>query len=269
MNLPLINPQLNLKWLARHATGKGVKVAVIDSGIDASHPALKGRISRACVVARNAKGEIKPREIPVSRCSDTFGHGTAVAGIITDLAPDVRLTSIQVLDAYDSCTGDILIAGLKWALDQNLRLINLSLATTKPFWFPALFELCERAFVQNSILIAARRNFGELGCPAMFSSVISVDREDYVEKLRVHYRPNDIIQFDARGTQVKVPAPGGGFAIQTGTSFATANVSGVAALLLECFPNLTAVEIKTALRAFSDQSACAAASAEKSTAPCR
>lgn len=252
MKLPLVNPRLDLNWLARHATGKGADVAVIDSGIDAAHPALQGRIHRACVVARNPKGELQPREIPVRQCTDSFGHGTAVAGIIADLAPEARLVSVQVLDDYDSCTGDVLIAGLKWALDQNIRLINLSLATTKPLWFPALFELCERAFVQNTILVAARRNFGDLGCPAMFSSVISVDREDYAEPLRIHYRPKDIIQFDARGTRVKVLASNSAHAIQTGTSFATAHVSAVVALLLEVFPNLTAAEAKTALKAFSD-----------------
>jgi subtilisin family serine protease len=89
----------------------------------------------------------------------------------------------------------------------------------------------------------------------MFSSVLSVDREQYVEKLRVHYRPQNMIEFDARGTQVKVLAPGGGYAIHTGTSFATPHVCGMVALLLERFPRLTAVEAKSALMAFSESAA--------------
>ena len=252
MNVPLLNPRLNLKWLASHASGKGVEIAIIDSGIDAAHPRLRGRVSRGCTVTKSPKGEIVIREVEGPKNRDSYGHGTAVAGIIADLAPAARLVSVKVLDDYNSCTGDVLIAGLKWALDQNIRLLNMSLATSKPAYVHKLFALCERAYVQNSIIVAARRNFGDLGCPAMFSSVLSVDREQYLEKLRVHYRPHNMIEFDARGTQIKVLAPGGGYGIHTGTSFATPHVCGMVALLLERFPRLTAVEAKSALMAFSD-----------------
>ena len=252
MAIALINPALSLEWIASHATGKGVEVAVIDSGIDARHPGLAGRISRGCEVSKDDKGQIVTREITSEECTDSYGHGTAVAGIIADLAPDVRIVNVKILDEYNSCTGDILIAGLRWALDQNIRLLNMSLATSKAVWIPPLFELCEQAFVRNSIIVASRRNFGDLGCPAMFSSVISVDREEYTDKLRIHYRPLDMIQFDARGTGIKVLAPGGGHAILTGTSFATPHVCGMVALLLEMFPSLTAAEAKAALKAFSE-----------------
>ncbi len=255
MNVSLYNPKVSLKWLASNASGKGIKVAVIDSGIDASHPRLAGRISCGCTVAQNNRGEIVIREISAKNNRDSYGHGTAVAGIIADLAPAVQLISVRVLDQYNSCTGDVLIAGLRWALDKNIPLLNMSLTTSKPAYIPKLRELCEQAYVQNSIIVTAKRNFGDLGCPAMFSSVISVDREEYVEKLRVHYRPKNIIEFDARGTQIKVLAPGGGYAIQTGTSFATPHVCGIVALLLEAFPGLTTMEAKTALKAFSDSAA--------------
>ena len=252
MKVPLLNPRVTLKWLAAHARGRGVEVAVIDSGIDASHPRLAGRISRGCSVAKSKQGNIVIREVEARRNRDSYGHGTAVAGIIADLAPSVRIVSVKVLDEYNSCTGDVLIAGLKWALDQNIPLLNMSLTTSKPAYIPKLFELCERAYVQKNIIVAARRNFGDLGCPAMFSSVISVDREEYTEKLRVHYRPHNMVEFDARGTQVKVLAPGGGYAMQTGTSFATPHVCGMVALLLEIFPGLTAMEAKSSLKAFSE-----------------
>ena len=252
MNVPLINPRVSLEWLASHARGRGVDVAIIDSGIDATHPRLAGHISRGCTVAKNRRGEIVIRDLPAEKNRDNYGHGTAVAGIIADLAPAARLISVRVLDEYNSCTGDVLIAGVQWALDQNIRVLNMSLTTSKTAYIPRLNELCERAYVQNSIIVAAKRNFGDLGCPAIFSSVISVDREEYVEKLRVRYHPREIIEFDARGTQIKVLAPGGGYAVQTGTSFATPHVSGMVALLLEVYPGLTAAEAKAALMAFSD-----------------
>jgi subtilisin family serine protease len=252
MNVPLLNPKVTLKWLASHARGRGVEVAIVDSGIDASHPRLKGRLSRACTVIKNKRGQIVIREIKPGESRDNYGHGTAVAGIIADLAPAARLVSVRVLDEYNSCTGDVLIAGLQWALDRNIRLLNMSLTTSKPDFIPKLRELCERAYVQNSIIVAAKRNFGDIGCPAMFSSVVSVDLEEYVEKLRVHYRPKNVVEFDARGTGIKVLSPGGGYAFRTGTSFATPHVCGMVALLMEKFPGLTAMEAKTALKAFSD-----------------
>ena len=251
--VPLISARLTLPWLASHATGKDVEVAVLDTGIDGSHPALKGRISRGCVVKRDSKGRIHFREISRKACTDDFGHGTAVAGIIAGLAPGARIVNVKVLDDHNSTTGDVLIAGLRWAIDQNIRLLNLSLATSRRHWIPALFSLCERAFIQNSIIVSARRNIGDVGYPAMFSSVISVDRADYREELRIHYRPNDVVQFDARGTAVKVAIPGGGYSIQTGTSFATPHVCAIVALLLELFPALTAVEARAVLKAFSDR----------------
>jgi len=155
MNVPLINPRMSLKWLASHARGRGVEVAIIDSGIDASHPRLAGRVSRGCTVETNRRGEIVIREVAARRNRDSYGHGTAVAGIIADLAPAVRLVSVRVLDKFNSCTGDVLIAGMKWALDQNIRVLNMSLTTSKPAYIPRLNELCERAYVQNSIIVAA------------------------------------------------------------------------------------------------------------------
>lgn len=242
-----------MRWLAANSRGRGVEIAVIDSGIDGRHPELAGRVKDGCSVAKDSRGNIVIRETAARKCVDPFGHGTAVAGIITDLAPNAKVVSVKVLDDYNSCTGDIMIAGLKWALDRQFRVINMSLTTSKPLWIPKLQELCEQAHVQNSIIVAARRNFGDFGCPARFTSVISVDRQDYVDKLRIHYRPKDVIQFEARGTGIKVLAPGGRHAIQTGTSFATPHVAGMVALLLELFPHLTAVEAKAALKAFSDR----------------
>ena len=249
--IPIINPQLKLDWLVSHSTGKGVKVAVIDSGVDASHPDLKGKVKRACVVKETTEGKIECEEIPVQESYDSFGHGTAVAGIITDLAPDAEIINVKVLNEYNSCTGDILIQGIRWALDQDIKLINMSLATSKERHIPMIFRLCEQAYVQNSIIVASRRNFGDLGCPAMFSSVISVNRKDFDNKYALHFKPRSLIEYEARGTQIKVPAPGGGYAELTGTSFATPHVTGMVALLLQVMPDLVPAEAKAILKSMS------------------
>lgn len=252
-NISVINPEITSEWLTGYSTGKGVQVAVIDSGIDASHPALKGKVIRTCVVEKNTEGVIECLETPVEESVDHFGHGTAVAGIITDIAPDVEIINIKVLNQYNACTGDVLIEGIKWALDQDIKLINMSLATLKKQWISGLHEMCERAYAQNAIFIVSRRNIGDMGYPAMFSSVISVDREEYSDKYRVNYRPETFIEYDARGTEIEVLAPGGGTAIQTGTSFATPHVCGIVALLLQAFPDMLCIEAKAILKAFSEQ----------------
>ena len=249
--ISIINPDLTLDWLVSHSTGKGVQVAVIDSGVDASHPDLKGKVKRACVIKKTKEGTIECKEIPGEDSVDSYGHGTAVSGIITDLAPDAEIINVKVLNEYNSCTGDVLIQGIKWALDQNIKLINMSLATSKERYIPTIFKLCEQAYVQNSIIVASRRNFGDLGCPAMFSSVISVDREDFDDKYAIHFNLHSLIEYDARGTKVKVPAPGGGYAETTGTSFATPHITGIVALLLQVIPDLIPIEIKAILKHLS------------------
>lgn len=250
-SFPVINPALTMEWLSANATGKGVQVAVIDSGVDALHPELAGKVVRSCVVRKNAEGHIVCDEIPVDESVDNFGHGTAVAGCVAGVAPDVEIIDIKVLNEYNACTGDILIAGLEWALAQGIRLINMSLATSKQQWIQGLFRLAEQAYIQNSIIVASRRNVGDLGCPAMFSSVISVDRESYTDPYQLGYRTNNMIEYDARGTEIEVLAPGGGHAVQTGTSFATPHITGMVALLLEKFPEINAPEAKAMLKAMA------------------
>lgn len=248
---PIINPMLSIDWLKTNATGKGVQIAIIDSGVDALHPALQGRVVRTCVVGKNIEGVISCEEVPVTESTDNFGHGTAVAGCVTGVAPEVEIINVKVLNDYNACTGDILIAGLEWALQQGIRLINMSLATSKQQWIQGLFQLVEQAYIQNTIIVASRRNIGDLGCPAMFSSVISVDRESYTDRFQLGYRANNMIEYDARGTEIEVLVPGGGYAIQTGTSFATPHVTGMVALLLEKFPTITGSEAKTILKALA------------------
>lgn len=249
--LPLINPEITIDWLVRNATGKGLEVAVVDSGVDPHHPDLTGKISRSCLVEKDAEGQVICQEIAVADSVDNFGHGTAVAGIITDIAPDAKIINIKVLNQYNACTGDVLIEGIKWALDQDIKLINMSLATIKSQWVQPLFELCERAYTQDAILVVSRRNMGPLGCPAMFSSVVSVERGEFASKYQTRFKTGNLIECDASGTEITVPAPGGGYVKQTGTSFATPHVAGLIALMLEIWPGMVSPEVKALLKSLS------------------
>jgi subtilisin len=251
--LPLLNPDLTIDRLIADSTAKGVEVAVIDSGIDGSHPALQGKVKRACVVHDKGDGQVQYEETPGEKSYDSFGHGSGVAGIILDIAPDVELINVKVLGENNTGSGDALIGGLRWALDQNIKLINMSLATTKKKYFPALFDLCEQAYVQDAILVVAKRNFGDLGYPAMFSSVISVDSEDFEEKYKTIHYPKSKIEYGARGEDVEVVQLRGSYGRSSGTSFATPHVTGIVALLLGLFPDIRSCQVKTILDTFSRQ----------------
>jgi len=246
----LINPNLTVKWLVKNSTGKGVQVAVVDSGIDASHPALRGKVKSACIV-HDRNGKIRCQEIPGKKSSDTFGHGSGVAGIILDIAPGVELTSVKVLGENNTGSGEALIAGLRWALDKKIKLINMSLATINEKFVPALFDLSEQAYVQDAILVVSKRNFGPLGYPAMFSSVISVDCEDYKDKYKVIRYLKNRIQYGARGQDLELVYLNGEYHRSSGTSFATPHITGITALLLSVFPDIRSCQVKAVLDKFS------------------
>src|SRR5258708_37484900 len=110
-------------WQGR--TGRGVRVAVVDSGIDTEHPALKGKIKDSVeAVPEGGQITFKP-----STSGDQAGHGTACAGIITSIAPDVELYSGKVLGPDASGSGDLVLMGVAYSLMQKMQVVNLSLGT--------------------------------------------------------------------------------------------------------------------------------------------
>jgi subtilisin len=229
-----------------------VPVAVLDSGIDATHPDLAGRIEAAYGVEQ-AGGEFRVVEAPIPGNHDLYGHGTAVAGIICGLAPNARIIDLRVLDAQNVGAGEALVAGLRFAVAQKFRILNLSLAAKAAF-AAKLRPLCETAYRQNQLVIAARRNMPltDEGFPAEFSSSIGVDLGKFVDLFHLRFRPDHAIEFIAHGEEVVVAAAGGGYTTMTGTSFATPAVSGLCALLTGAFPDLRPFEVKSILRWFAD-----------------
>ena len=230
----------------KHNQGEGINVGLLDSGVDPSHPAVRGRISRA-VTIWSTQGKIHVKELPVEECKDSFGHGTACAGIIADLAPKAEITSIKVLGVANAGSAEVLLEGIKWALDHDIKLINVSLGTTRKEYVIRLFKLMERAYIQDAILVVSKSNVGNNMYPALFSSVISVDRRRIDEKDVFYFSPNDVIEFAARGIGVRTAWLNGQYMEQTGTSFATPHITGIVARLLSYDPNLKPYEIKTIL----------------------
>lgn len=226
-----------------------VAVAVLDSGIDATHKDLMGRIAGAATVEEETGSPPVVREVPVGVNNDCYGHGTAVAGIIAAVAPNARLFDLKVLTGRNTGSTGGLLAGFRHALTQPWRLFNLSVAA-EPSIQRELSQLCEQAYYQNQVVVAARRNlpFGDDGLPAEFSSCIGVDQGDYATAYEYAYQSGSCIEFEARGEGVVAPAPGNGYKTVTGTSFATPVVCGLCALLLGAYPQLTPFDVKAALR---------------------
>lgn len=233
------NPQ---NW--RELTGKGVSVAVIDSGIDATHPELSDRVIEA-VEARLVEKRVV---FEPSEAGDSAGHGTACAGIIAGIAPDAKLFSIKVLGAGGLGDGHAFLAGLEWAIKQKYKVINLSLGTTKPQFFAPLHDLLDRAYQAGCIVVAAANNLPQPSFPSVFSSsLISVIKSEETDPLNFGFQFGEVIELTAPGVNVRTAWPGGGHKNLTGNSFACPHIAGVIALLLESDPGMTPFHVKTAL----------------------
>jgi subtilisin family serine protease len=238
-------------WEGR--TGRGVRVAIVDSGVDSSHPALEGKLEDAVEAYRERNGRIAFRP---STSGDEAGHGTACAGIITAIAPDVQLHSIKVLGPNASGSGEMFLAGLDYAIRQKIHVINLSLGTTRPELSLPLHDLLDRAYHAGAIVVAAANNLQKPSYPSVFSSsLVSVSKQFSLNPFDFTYRYGEVIELLAPGVQVRTTWPGGGYRQLTGNSFACPHIVGVVALILEAYPALTPFQVKTILYAIARRNA--------------
>lgn len=235
-------------WQGR--TGRGVRVAVVDSGIDTEHPDLKGKVKESAeAYVEGGKVHFRP-----STSGDAAGHGTACAGIITAIAPDVDLYSVKVLGANASGSGEMFLAGLDYAIRQKYQVINLSLGTTKPQYHGPLHDLLDRAYHAGCIVVAAANNLPQPSFPSIFSSsLVSVVKNNSTDPYKFGYRYGEVIELVAPGVQVKTTWPGGGYRQITGNSFACPAIVGIIALIMEAYPNLTPFQAKTILYTIAQQ----------------
>jgi subtilisin len=236
-------PQVDRGWAWEGADGSGVRVCVIDSGVDATHP-LVGEVEQAWQVEADDLGF--PR---VAECepTDRAGHGTGCAGIIRSIAPGVRLSSIRVLTDGKAGSGSALLAGLEYAIEAGFDLVNMSLSTTKAQFRPTLAELADRAYFRRCVLVVSAHNMPVESFPWTFSSVISVASHDQADPLTYFYNPAPPADFHARGARVPVARPGGETGRGTGNSFAAPHITGIAALILSRHPWLTPFQLKSVL----------------------
>jgi subtilisin family serine protease len=235
------------EWAWGGSTGKGVRVAVIDSGIDADHPMLKSRV--AGYVAISEQGD--QLDFNTEPHTDVYGHGTACAGIIGELAPDCELYSVRVLGQRLSGRGTVFAAGLKWAIENKMNVCNLSLGTTRKEYYGLLHELVDQAYFQNLILVTAANNMPVPSFPSLYASVISVASHEGKDPYCFYYNPQPPVEFGAPGIDLPVAWLGGTTLTATGNSFAAPHITGLVARILGKYPGLTLFQVKSILRALA------------------
>jgi subtilisin len=180
---------------------------------------------------------------------DLYGHGTACAGIIRRAAPDAELWSVRVLGSRLTGKGVVFAAGLRWAIGQGARVVNLSLSTGREDYFGLFHEIADEAAFAGVVLVCAANNVPAPTYPAQFSSVISVAAHDGLDPFAFDVSPSPPTDFGAPGIDVQVPWLAGATIVATGNSFAAPHVTGLVARLLSKHPHLTPYEVKTVLRA--------------------
>ncbi len=269
--------------LAVRGDGDGVRVAVIDSGVESSHPAIRGRVERSVEIRApggcSAPGASPPPGPPRtlaakprgsfihsgmgerwSACeaepSDPVGHGTACAGLILRLAPACRIWSVRVLGEGARGAGAALLAAIDWALAEGAHVVNMSLGTRNPELADPLRARTDRAYRAGAILVAAAGNLpGVWSFPSVFSSLIGVDGAAIDDPEGFFFRFGARSEIEAPGVYVRAPWHGGGERIVTGTSFACPHVSGHVARLLSANPGLRPFHVKTVLYAIGIENA--------------
>jgi subtilisin family serine protease len=235
--------RVDREWAWGGSTGAGVRVCILDSGVDTSHP-LVGGVDGAVAVVADEEGTtaVVPDEE-----GDQAGHGTACAGIVRALAPQASLHSVRVLGAGFRGSAGILLEGLRWAVEQDFEVINMSLSTTKREFAALLHELADTAYFRRTVLVASAHNMPVESFPWRFSSVVSVGSHELPDPFAFFYNPNPPVEFFARGVDVEVAWVGGGTLRSTGNSFATPHMSAICALVLAKHPGLTPFQLKSIL----------------------
>jgi len=230
--------------------GMGIKVAVLDTGIQAGHPDLAVNYGGGVNIISSRKGP-----------DDDNGHGTWCAGIIgaanntlgvVGVAPHVSLYAVKVLDRAGSGFASDVIKGIEWCESQQMDVASMSLGMNADV--QALREACSNAYDAGLVLVAAAGNDGdadpatdEVDYPAAYDSVIAVAATDSQDMHPAWSSDGSTVEISAPGVGVKSTYKGSTYATGDGTSAACPHVSGSVALLLALDPDLSPYDVRMRL----------------------
>jgi subtilisin family serine protease len=236
-------------WAWGGSTGAGVRVAVVDSGLEYDHPALGGQVHGGVIVEYDQNAEDGLRIIADPQPQDLSGHGTACGGIIHSLAPEAELWSVRVLGRDAKGRAVQFAGGLNWAIENGMQAINLSLSTSRQEYYALFHEIADEAYFRGVMLISAVNNITTPSYPSLYSSVISVAAHEGQDPYVYYYNPAPPVEFGAPGIDVQVAWKNKTTITSTGNSFAAPHITGLVALILGLHPGLTPFQVKTILAA--------------------
>lgn len=234
-------------WAFGGATGRGVRVAIVDSGIEDGHP-LVGAVQGGVVIEPDGPTGVRVIE---GAHEDLYGHGTACAGVIRSLAPECELYSVRVLGERLTGRGSVFAAGVQWAIDAGMDVVNISMSTRRRDMYAAFHRIADRAYFAGTTVVCAINNVRAASYPSEFASVVSVACAPGSGPFALSYNPRPPVEFGAPGVDVSVAWLGGRSVRATGNSFAAPRVAGMVALMKSKHPSLTPFEVKTVLRALA------------------
>lgn len=222
--------------------GEGVKVAVLDTGIDSHHPDLEDNVRGVY----NAKSPGAPGK-------DDNGHGTHVAGIIAaaknglgvvGVAPAAEIYGVKIFNRWGNGHLSDIIAGLNWAYENGIRVVNMSFGTSQPS--RALEEAVDRCLGAGMVLVAAAGNQekdNSVLYSARYPGVIAVSAIDREGKLASFSSRGPEVTLAAPGVDILSTIPGNRYGTKSGTSMACPHVTGIVALLLALRPRLSGHQV--------------------------
>lgn len=227
-------------------TGDGVRIAVIDSGVEVGHPGLAG-LELADDLAVESDG-MNISVVPGGG-RDVYGHGTAIAGILRRVAPGAAIGSFRVLNERLGGKTAGIREGVRQAIDAGYHILNCSFGCRGDVKFIMHYkEWIDEAYLKGIHVVSACNNFdfSVPEWPGHFPSVITVNM-GRVEGLEFYYRRGHLVEFVAPGQSVEVAWMGGAHKNVTGSSYAAPHVAALLARLLSVFPELPPLEAKALL----------------------
>jgi subtilisin len=227
-------------------TGRGIKVAVLDSGIEAAHPLLES-LTLADDVAVIDDGF----QITASRGQgrDVFGHGTAIAGIIRRIAPEAEIGSFRVLGEQLRSRSLIIREGVRQALERGYHILNCSFGCGREDQVLLYKDWIDEAYILGRHIVASCNNqdFMKREWPGHFPTVVTVNFTRGAQPDQFFCRLGYLVEFAACGQDVEVAWIGGGQKKVTGSSFAAPHLAGLLARLISCCPSLSPLQAKALL----------------------
>ncbi len=238
------------------SAGKGVKIAVVDSGIEADHPWLGGRVTESWTAKQSADGY----EVVPSDGTDLIGHGTAIAGNIRRFVPDADIISVQIFGAGLRADSEALLAALRWLVDRNVDVINLSLSTMRIQLALKIGHAIDDLSANHVTCVCARGyHLTGRAYPTDFASTIAVNYRQ-LHPAHIVFRPRDSVEFDAAGIGLEVAWKSGqdgapGTRVVQGSSYACPLVTGLAARFIALKNGLAPYEVKSLIKAYAERQA--------------